>query len=231
MPSEHHDPASYGVTQDADPAMLVGALGDERTGLDQERDAQQPDDGTDATTGESGPAVLQRARRSGSESSNLPAPEVAQAPDPAMLVGALGDERMGLEAEPDAAADQDQVADRVEEPRRPQDEHRRGQARPVAAQAVARPSEVDDWRQTTANAETSTCRSTAVWPGIGPARDQRPSHLRHLGARSSLLLVMSLPPAARGGRQAHLANTLLTAGSLAEGRQTSAASSSRQTGQ
>jgi hypothetical protein len=31
-------------------------------------------------------------------------------------------------------------------------------------QAVARPSEVDDQRQTTANAETSTCRSTGVWP-------------------------------------------------------------------
>jgi hypothetical protein len=34
-------------------------------------------------------------------------------------------------------------------------------------QAVARPSEVDDWRQTTANAEASTCRSAAVWPAAG----------------------------------------------------------------
>jgi hypothetical protein len=30
-------------------------------------------------------------------------------------------------------------------------------------QAVARPSEVDDGRQTTANAESSTCRSATVW--------------------------------------------------------------------
>jgi len=31
-------------------------------------------------------------------------------------------------------------------------------------QAVARPSEVDDWRQSMANAEASTCRSAAVSP-------------------------------------------------------------------
>jgi hypothetical protein len=95
--------------------MLVGALGDERIGLDQERDAQQPDDGTDGTTDQSGPAALQRARRSGSDSGNLPAPEVAQDADPAMLVGGLGDERTGLEVEPDAAAEQDEIVNRVEE--------------------------------------------------------------------------------------------------------------------
>jgi hypothetical protein len=133
MPSSHDDPASYGVTEDADPAMLVGALGDERTGLDQERDPQQPNDGRDATTGEGGPAVLQRARRSNTDSGNLPAPEIAQDADPAMLVGALGDERTGLEVEPDAAAEQDDVANRVEEPRRPQDERGRVPAREAGA--------------------------------------------------------------------------------------------------
>lgn len=116
MPSDHGDPASYGVTKDADPAMLVGALADERTGLDQERDAQQPDEGADATTGEGGPAALQRARRRGSGSGALPAPEVAQDADPAMLVGALGDERTGLEVEPDAAVEQDDLANRVVAP-------------------------------------------------------------------------------------------------------------------
>lgn len=116
MPSEYDDPASYGVTEDTDPAMLVGALGDERTGLDQERDAQQPDDGADATTGEGSPAALQRVRRRRPDAVNLPAPEVAQDADPAMLVGALGDERTGLEVEPDAPAEQDDVANRVAEP-------------------------------------------------------------------------------------------------------------------
>ncbi len=43
MPSEH-DPASYGVTGDVDPAMLVGALGDERTGLEVEPDAAAEQD-------------------------------------------------------------------------------------------------------------------------------------------------------------------------------------------
>jgi hypothetical protein len=37
----------------------------------------------------------------------------------------------------------------------------------AARQAVARPSEVDDWRQTTANVEASTRRSAAVWPAAG----------------------------------------------------------------
>jgi hypothetical protein len=116
MPSEH-DPASYGVTGDADPAMLVGALGDERIGLEQDHDAQQlPDDGTDAITGQSSPAALQRARRSASDSGYLAAPEVGQDVDPAMLVGALGEERTGLEVEPDAAAEHDDVANRAEEP-------------------------------------------------------------------------------------------------------------------
>jgi hypothetical protein len=38
---------------------------------------------------------------------------------------------------------------------------------PTATQAVARPSEVDERRQTTAMADISTCRSTAVWPAVG----------------------------------------------------------------
>lgn len=46
MPSERDDPSRYGVTEDADRAMLVGALGDERTGLDEESGAA-PADGDD----------------------------------------------------------------------------------------------------------------------------------------------------------------------------------------
>jgi hypothetical protein len=44
MGPERDDAARYGVTEDTDPAMLVGALGDERDGLDLERDAQQADE-------------------------------------------------------------------------------------------------------------------------------------------------------------------------------------------
>lgn len=57
MPSEHDDPARSDVAEDPDPAMLVGALGDERTGLDQERDAQQPDEGAEVAADEGGPAA------------------------------------------------------------------------------------------------------------------------------------------------------------------------------
>jgi hypothetical protein len=44
MPSERDDAARYGVTEDTDPAMLVGALADERDGLDVERDSQPTDE-------------------------------------------------------------------------------------------------------------------------------------------------------------------------------------------
>jgi hypothetical protein len=115
MPFEHDDPAKYDVAEEADPAMLVGALGDERTGLDQERDAQQLDGGAEVAVGEGGPAALQRARQSGRNSGNLLGPEVVEDADPAMLVGALGDERTGLEVDRDAATDQDDVANQGEE--------------------------------------------------------------------------------------------------------------------
>jgi hypothetical protein len=122
MPSQHDDPARSGVAEDPDPAMLVGALGDERTGLDQEPYGQQPDEGVEGAADAGGPAALQRARRSGRDSGNLLGPEVMQDADPAMLVGALGDERTGLEVERDSATDQDDVANQVEEPHRPGNE-------------------------------------------------------------------------------------------------------------
>jgi hypothetical protein len=40
-----------------------------------------------------------------------------------------------------------------------------GDPRDACPQAVARPSEVDDWRQTTAKAESSTCRSETFVTG------------------------------------------------------------------
>jgi hypothetical protein len=46
MPSERIDPSRYGVTEDSDPAMLVGGLDDERRGLDEEPDAMS-NNGTD----------------------------------------------------------------------------------------------------------------------------------------------------------------------------------------
>jgi hypothetical protein len=44
MQPDRDDAAKYGVTEDTDPAMLVGALGDERDGLDVERDTRQADE-------------------------------------------------------------------------------------------------------------------------------------------------------------------------------------------
>jgi hypothetical protein len=116
MPSQHDDPARSGMAEDPDPAMLVGALGDERTGLDQEPDAQRPDEGAEVAADEGGPVALRRARWSGGESGNLLGPEVVEDADPAMLVSALGDERTGLEVDRDSATDQDDVANQVEEP-------------------------------------------------------------------------------------------------------------------
>jgi hypothetical protein len=115
MPVERDDPSRYGVTEDTDPAILIGALDDERIGLGQERDARQADDREDAVAGEGGgptappPAELRRTRQGGPGFGDLPVPEVMQDADPAMLVGALDDERMGLneerDAEPDDAAE------------------------------------------------------------------------------------------------------------------------------
>jgi hypothetical protein len=46
MPSQHADPARSGMAEDPDPAMLVGALGDERTGLEVDRDSATDQDDT-----------------------------------------------------------------------------------------------------------------------------------------------------------------------------------------
>ncbi len=100
MGPERDDAARYGVTQDADPAMLVGALGDERDGLDLERDAQQADDELDPA-GEQGRPTWRGPTR-GKPLGDFAAPPVAEDADPAMLVGALGDERDGLDLERDA---------------------------------------------------------------------------------------------------------------------------------
>jgi hypothetical protein len=120
MSSEHNDPSRYDGTEDADPAMLVGALGDERVGLRQERDAQPADDEEDAVAGEGSPTTpppaelnrtSQREPGSGKIAVLIAVPEDTQDADPAILVGALGDERTGLDEERDAErADRDGTA-------------------------------------------------------------------------------------------------------------------------
>ncbi|HZD70362.1 MAG TPA: hypothetical protein VFA45_16125 [Actinomycetes bacterium] len=105
------------MTDDADLSMLVGALDDERTGLDEERDAQQADDLEDAAAGGSDltappPAALHRRRQDEPSSGDILAPEVMKDADPAMLVGALDDERTGLDEERDpATAERDDLAE------------------------------------------------------------------------------------------------------------------------
>jgi hypothetical protein len=106
MQPERDDLSTPGMTEEADPAMLVGALGDERTGLD-----QHADDAADAA-GEAGPAAAPAALRShrssrgepgsGGSPGDLAASSGVPDADPAMLVGALGDERVGLDAQRDA---------------------------------------------------------------------------------------------------------------------------------
>jgi hypothetical protein len=89
--------------------MLVGALGDEHTGLSQQGDAQQADDREEGLA-EGGatvppPAGLQRTKQGGPGSGDIPLPEIPSDADPAKLVGALGEERLGLDDEGDEPED------------------------------------------------------------------------------------------------------------------------------
>lgn len=117
MRRERDDFSKYSMTDDADPAMLVGALGDEDVGLDLERNTQQADDAAEEGGLSEPLAILQarfRSRRQpgGGESPDAFAtPSGIQDADPAILVGALGDERVGLEMQLDA---EDPKADPVE---------------------------------------------------------------------------------------------------------------------
>lgn len=117
MRRERDDFSKYSMTDDADPAMLVGALSDEDVGLDLERNTQQADDAAEEGGLSEPLAILQarfRSRRQpgGGESPDAFAtPSGIQDADPAILVGALGDERVGLEMQLDA---EDPKADPVE---------------------------------------------------------------------------------------------------------------------
>jgi hypothetical protein len=109
MQPERDDSSNDRLAEDADPAILVGALGDERVGLDLERDTQQADDAAEEGALSAPPATLRAhlsSRREpgcGQSPDTFAVPSGIQDADPAILVGALGDERVGLDTQRDAA--------------------------------------------------------------------------------------------------------------------------------
>lgn len=109
MQPERDDSFDYSVTEDDDLAILVGAFGDERVGLDLERNTQQAADAAEQGDLSAPPASLQAHLSSRREPGRSESPGTfaassgSQDADPAILVGALGDERVGLDMRRDAA--------------------------------------------------------------------------------------------------------------------------------